>query len=151
MSGSKRICARTETTHSGQHIGAEKRATVAAMPGSPAPIAETVTFSAHLAERYRHRVKPGFGLHAARGELERPRAMDEISAQEPAWVHAADLGQCYLLSGDAIVLPLAPQGDGWVATNCATQRTLTPTRREAQSTRTASRAARERAQRRTRC
>jgi hypothetical protein len=150
VSTSKRICARTETIHPGESIGAEKRATVAAMRGAPAPIAATVTVSAHPAEGYRHRVKHGFGLHATRAEFARLRATGEISAQEPAWLHAANLVQYYLLSGDAIVLPLVPQADGWVATNCATQRTLTPTRREAQSTHMAPRAARERAQRRTR-
>ena len=121
------------------------------MLGSPAPIAETVTVSAHAAERYRHRVKPGLDLHAARGELERLRAMGEISAREPAWLDAANPAPYYLLIGDAIVLPLLPQAGGWVATTCVTQRTLTPTRREAQSAHTASLAARKRAQRRTRC
>ena len=112
---------------------------------------QTVTVSAHAAQRCRHRVKPGLGLHAARGELERLRAMGEISAREPAWLDAANPAPYYLLSGGAIVLPLLPQADGWVATTCVTQRTLTPTRREAESTHTASRAARKRAQRRTRC
>ena len=121
------------------------------MLGSPAPIAATVTVSAHAAERCRHRVKPGLGLHAARGELERLRAKGEISAREPAWLDAANPAPYYLLSGDAIVLPLLPHAGGWVATTCVTQRTLTPTRRDAQSTHTASRAARKRAQRRTRC
>jgi len=150
VSGSKRICARTETTHPGESIGAGKRATVAAMPGSPAAIAATVTVSAHAAERSPHQVKPSLDRDAPRGELERLRATGEISAQEPAWLHAANLGQYYLLIG-AIVPPLLPQADGWVATTWVTPRTLTPTRRDAQSTHTASRAARERAQRRTRC
>ena len=56
----------------------------------------------------------------------------------------------YLLLGDQIVLPLAPQADAWVATTCVAQRTLTPTRRAAKSARKASLAARKRALRRTR-
>jgi hypothetical protein len=147
VSGSKRICARTETTHSGEHVGAGKRATVAAMLGSPAPTAATVTVSAHAAERYRHRVQPGLGLHAARGELERPRAMGEISAREPAWLHAASPTPDDLLIGGAIALP---QAGGWVATTCVARRMLTPTRRDRQSTHKPLRAARRRAQRRTR-
>lgn len=115
VSGSKRICARTETNHPGEGIGAGKRATVAAMLGSPAPI------------------QPGLGLHAARGEFVRLRAMGEISAREPAWLDAANPAPRYLLSGDAVVLSVLPHAQSWVATTCATQRTLTPTRREAQS------------------
>ena len=45
---------------------------------------------------------------------------------------AANPAPYYLLIGDAIVLPLLPQGDGWVATTCVTQRTLTPTRRRSE-------------------
>jgi hypothetical protein len=151
VSSSKRICARTETTHPGESIRTEKRATVPAMLGSPAPIADTVTVSPHTAEHYRHRVKQGLDRDAPRGELERPRATGKISAREPAWLHAANPTPCYLLIGGAIVLPLLAQAGGWVTTTYVTQRTLTPTRRDAQSTRTATRAARKRAQRRTRC
>lgn len=106
VSSSKRISARTETNHLGEQIGAEKRATVAAMLASPAPIAETVTVSAHAAARYRHRVKPGLDLRAARGELERLRAMGGISAREPAWLRAANPAPYRVLIGNAIVLPL---------------------------------------------
>ena len=120
------------------------------MLGSPAPIAETMTVSAHAAERYRHRVKQGLGLHAARGKFERLRAIGEISTREPACLGAANPAPCYLLIGGAIVLPLLRQAGGWVATICVTLGTLTPTRREAQSTHKATRAARKRAQRRTR-
>jgi len=83
------------------------------MFGSRAPIAETVTVSAHAAEQYQHRVKPGLDLTAAREELERLRALGEISAQEPAWLNAAHPAPYYLLIGDAIVLPLLPQRQGW--------------------------------------
>jgi hypothetical protein len=44
---------------------------------------------------------------------------------------------------------LAPHADGWIATTCVTQRTLTPTRRSAKSARKASLRAGKRAQRRT--
>lgn len=121
------------------------------MLGSPAPIAETVTVSAYAAERDRHQVKRGLGVHAARGEFERRRAMDEISAREPARPDAANPAPCHLPSGGAIQLPLLRQAGGWVATACIMHRTLTPSRRDAQSTHTPSRAARKQAQRRTRC
>jgi hypothetical protein len=120
------------------------------MSGTRAPIAETVAVSAHAAEQYQRRVKPGLDLDAARGELDRLRALGEISAQEPAWLNAATPAPYYLLIGDAIVLPLLPQGDGWVATTCVTQRTLTTTRRRAKSARKASLAAHKRAERRAR-
>ena len=148
VSGSKRVSVRTETNHPGERIGAERRATVAAMPGSPAP--SLVTVSVHAAERCRHRVKPGLDLHAASGELERLRAMGEISAREPAWLGAANAAPYHLLIGDAIVLPLLPHPGGWVARICGTQGTLTPRRREAKSAFRASLAARKRAQRRAR-
>jgi hypothetical protein len=57
VSSSKRIRAGTQTNHRGERIGAGKRATVAAMPGSLAPIAETVTVSERAAERYRKRAE----------------------------------------------------------------------------------------------
>ncbi len=120
------------------------------MPGSPAPIAPTVTVSVHAAERCRHRVKPGLDLHAASGELERLRAVGEISAREPAWLGAANPAPYHLLIGDAIVLPLLPHPGGWVARTCVRQGTLTPTRREAKSARRASLAAHKRAPRRAR-
>lgn len=150
VSRSKRISARTETNHPGERNGAGKRATVAAMPGTPAPIAQTVTVSAHAAARYRHRIKPGVDRHAAGGELERLRAMGEVSAQEPALLGAATPAPYYLLIGDAIVLPLPPQAHGWVATTCVTRRTLTATPRKAKSARRASLGACKRAHRRAR-
>jgi hypothetical protein len=121
------------------------------MPGSPAPVAATVTVSAHAAERCPHWVTQGLGLHAARGELDRLRATGEISAREPAWLEAANPAPCYLLIGGATVLPLMAQAGGWVTTTYIPRRTLTPTRRDAQSTHKASPAARKRVQRRTRC
>ena len=117
---------------------------------SVSPTAKTVLVSAHAAEQYQQRVKPGLDLGAARRELERLRAIGEISARAPAWVNAAKPAPYYLLIGDAIVLPLLPQGEGWVATTCVTQRTLTPTRRDAKSTHKASLGARKRAARRAR-
>ena len=124
-------------------------ATVSAMNSQP-PTPDTVALSAHAIEQYQQRVKPGLDLDAARDELERLRPLGEIATVAPDWVNAARPAPYYLLLGDAIVLPLAPQAAGWVATTCVTRRTLTPTRRSAKSARKASLAARKRAQRRTR-
>jgi len=120
------------------------------MPGAPTPIADTVLVSAHAAEQYQHRVKPGLDIDAARRELERLRSMAEISPRAPGWLNAAKPAPYYLLIGDAAVLPLLPQGEGWVATTCVTQRTLTPTRRNAKSARKVSLGARKRAARQAR-
>ena len=132
-----------------RHRPAVPRATVSAMNSQP-PTPDTVALSAHAVEQYQQRVKPGLDLDAARDELERLRPLCEISTVAPDWVNAARQAPYYLLLSDAIVLPLAPQAAGWVATTCVTQRTLTPTRRSAKSARKASLAARKRAQRRTR-
>ena len=117
---------------------------------SQPPAPNTVALSAHAVAQYQRRVKPGLNLDAARDELERLRPLGEMSTLAPDWVNAARPAPYYLLLGDAIVLPLAPQAAAWVATTCVTQRTLTPTRRNAKSARNASLAARKRAQRRTR-
>jgi hypothetical protein len=114
------------------------------------PGPDTVMLSAHAVEQYQHRLKPGLDVDTARGELERLRRLGEISTDAPEWVNAARPASFYLLLGDAIVVPLAPQGEGWVATTCVTQRTLTSTRRNAKSGRKASLAARKRTQRRAR-
>jgi hypothetical protein len=114
----------------------------------PAPTPDTVAFSDHAAEQYQQRVKPGLEPGAARGELDRLRPLGQISAEAPRWVNAAKPARYYLLLGDAIVLPLAPQEDAWLATTCVTQRTLTPTRRSAKSARKASLRAGKRARRR---
>ena len=149
-SSSTRTSAETAANPFGEAIRAGERATVPAVSGSITPIAETVAVSAHATEQYQHRVKPGLDLDAARGERERLRAIGAISAEQPAWLGAANPAPYYLLIGDAIVLPLLPQGDGWVATTCVTQPTLTPTRRSAKSARKASLAAHKRAKRRAR-
>ena len=99
--------------------------------------------------QYQQRVKPGLDPGAARAELDRLRSLGQISADAPHWLNAAKPAPYYLLLGDAIVLPLAPHADGWIATTCVTQRTLTPTRRSAKSARKASLRAGKRAQRRT--
>jgi hypothetical protein len=109
-----------------------------------------VIVSAHAVEQYRDRVKPGLDPDAARAELEQLCTLGLIQTEAPAWVNPAKRATNYLLLGDQIVLPLAPQADAWVATTCVAQRTLTPTRRAAKSARKASLAARKRAQRRIR-
>jgi hypothetical protein len=120
------------------------------MPTAPTPTADTVLVSRHAAEQYQHRVKPGLNIAAARRELERLRALADVSSRAPRWLNAANPAPYYLLIGDAVVLPLLPQGEGWVATTCVTQRTLTQRRRDAKSTRRASLGARKRAARRAR-
>jgi hypothetical protein len=127
--------------------GASSRATVSAVsPPSPRQVA----VSAHAVEQYRDRVKPGLDSDAARAELEQLCALGLIQTEPPGWVNPARPAAYYLLLGDQIVLPLAPQADAWVATTCVAQRTLTPTRRAAKSARKAWLAASKRALRRTR-
>jgi hypothetical protein len=109
-----------------------------------------VIVSAHAVEQYRDRVKPGLEPDAARAELEQLCTLGVIQTEAPGWVNSAKRATNYLLLGDQIVMPLAPQADAWVATTCVAQRTVTPTRRAAKSARKASLAARKRAQRRTR-
>lgn len=120
------------------------------MSNLPDPTAQTVALSAHAVEQYQRRIKPGLDVDVARGELERLRAMGDISPHPPDWLTTATPAPYYLLIADAAVLPLLPQGDGWIATTCVTQRTLTPTRRRAKSAHKASRSARSRAVRRAR-
>jgi hypothetical protein len=106
--------------------------------------------SVHAAEQYRDRVKPGLDPDAARAELERLREISVISTVAPEWLHAAKPAPDYLLLGTDVVLPVLPHGDGWIATTCVTQQTLTPTRRAAKSARRLSLGASRRARRRTR-
>jgi len=129
--------------------GAPRRATVSAV-SLPSPNPKQVTVSEHAVEQYRDRVKPGLDSDAARAELEQLCALGLIQTEAPGWVNPARPAARYLLLGDEVVLPLAPQAEAWVATTCVAQRTLTPTRRAAKSARKASLAARKRALRRTR-
>ena len=117
-------------------------------PRTPTP--QTVLISAHAAEQYQHRVKPGLDVHAARAELEQLRLVGEITPVEPPWVNAARPAPFYLVVSDALVLPLAPQGTGWIATTCVTSNTYTPTRRAQRNAYKASKASRKRAERRAR-
>jgi hypothetical protein len=149
-SRSTQTSAKAASSHLHERIRAAERATVTAMPSAPAPTAAAVLLSAHAAEQYQERVKAGLDIDAARGELERLRPLGQVSAHAPSWVNAARPAPYYLLIGDAIVLPLAPHRDGWVATTCVTQRTLTPTRRAAKSARKTSLGASKRAVRRAR-
>jgi hypothetical protein len=124
------------------------RATVSAMPPF-APTPDAVVLSGHAVLQYQQRVKPALEPAAASPGLDRLRSLGQISADAPHWLNAAKPAPYYLLLGDAIVLPLAPQADRWIATTCVTQCTLTPARRSAKSARKASRRAGKRAQRRT--
>ena len=120
-----------------------------AMCSLPAPTTQTVALSAHAAEQYRRRVRPGLDRDAARTELERLREAGEISMVSPEWLNAAKTAPYYLLLGDDVVLPVFPQDDGWIATTCIAQHTLSPTRRAAKSARRRSLGASRRARRRT--
>lgn len=117
-------------------------------PSTPTP--QTVLISAHAAEQYQHRVKPALDIEAARAELEQLRLVAEITPIEPPWVHAAKPAPFYLVVGDALALPLAPQGTGWIATTCVSSNTYTPTRRAQRNAYKASKASRKRAERRAR-
>ena len=114
------------------------------------PSAQTVLVSRHAADQYRDRVRPGLDIDAARAELERLRDTGEVSSVAPEWLNAANPAPHYLLLGKDVVLPVLPQGDGWIATTCVIQPTVTPTRRAAKSARKASLASSRRARRRTR-
>jgi hypothetical protein len=109
-----------------------------------------VVLSDHAVAQYQQGLKPGLEPGAARAELDRLRLLGQVCAEAPSWLNAATPARYYMLLGDAIALPLAPQAAGWIATTCVTQRTLTPTRRSAKSARKASLLARKRAQHRTR-
>jgi hypothetical protein len=132
----------------GTPIGAEVRATVPDMVDET-PALHEVRLSAHAAEQYRHRVKPGLDLDGARAELEQLRLVGAITSIEPAWLNTAKPAPHYLLITDALALPLVPQDGGWIATTCLANSTLTPTRRGAKSARRQSLASRKRARRRT--
>jgi hypothetical protein len=113
------------------------------------PALREVRLSAHAAKQYRHRVKPGLDLEAARAELEQLLLVGEITSIEPAWLNAAKPAPHYLLITDALALPLVPQNAAWIATTCLANSTLTPTRRATKSARRQSLASRKRARRRT--
>ena len=114
------------------------------------PTAKTVLMSRHAADQYRDRVRPGLDVDAARAELERLRDTGEVSSVAPEWLNAANPAPHYLLLGKDVVLPVLPQGDGWIATTCVARPTVTPARRAAKSARKASLASSRRARRRTR-
>jgi hypothetical protein len=116
----------------------------------PLPAAQAVRISDHAVEQYQQRIKPGFDLDAAQAELEKLRTVAQIAASAPEWVNAVRQAPCYLLIGDAIVLPVLRDRNGWVATTCLIDRTITPARRQAKTARKASLGSAKRAQRRAR-
>jgi hypothetical protein len=120
------------------------------MESGSLPAAEAVRISDHAVEQYRQRIKPGFDLGGAQAELEQLRAVGQIAASAPGWVNAVRQAPCYLLIGDAIVLPVLRDRNGWVATTCLIDRTITPARRQAKTARKASLGSAKRAQRRAR-
>jgi hypothetical protein len=126
-----------------------KELAYSAMRSIPAPSTQRVALSAHAVEQYRQRVRPGLDQDGARTELEGLRETGQISTGSPAWLTAAKPAPYYLLLGDDVVLPVVSHGDGWIATTCVAQRTLSPTRRAAKSARRRSLGASRRARRRT--
>jgi hypothetical protein len=129
---------------------AEIGGSVSDMESGPLPAAEAVRISDHAVEQYQQRIKPGFDLAAAEAELEQLRTVGRIAASAPGWVNAVRQAPCYLLIGDAIVLPVLRDRNGWVATTCLIDRTITPARRQAKSARKASLGSAKRAKRRAR-
>ena len=123
---------------------------VSNMESGSLPAAESVRISDHAVEQYQQRIKPGFDLDAAQAELKQLRAVAQIAASVPGWVNAVRQAPCYLLIGDAIVLPVLRDRNGWVATTCLIDRTITPARRQAKTARKASLGSAKRAQRRAR-
>jgi hypothetical protein len=123
---------------------------VSDMESGSLPAAEAVRISDHAVEQYQQRIKPGFDLQAAQAELEQLRAVAQIATSAPEWVNAVRQAPCYLLIGDAIVLPVLRDRNGWVATTCLINRTITPARRQAKTARKASLGSAKRAQRRAR-
>ena len=123
---------------------------VSGMESASLPQAATVRISDHAVAQYQQRVKPGLDRDAAYAELQQLRAVAQIAVSAPGWVNAVRQAPCYLLIGDAIVLPVLPDRNGWVATTCLIDRTITPARRQAKTARKASLGSARRAQRRAR-
>jgi hypothetical protein len=109
---------------------------------------DQIDLTEHAVEQYRERVRPGLDVADARVELARLVPSGEIRARPPDWARSAGAKPYYLLIGDAVALPLAPQQGRWVTTTCLVQSTLTPRRREERTRRRADRAAAKRARRR---
>ena len=93
---------------------------------SRAPTRQTMLVSTHAAQQYRRRARPRLDLDAARVELERLRGTGEISTEAPEWLNAAKQAPHYLLVGDGVALPSAPQRAGWIATTCRRRRRSQP-------------------------
>jgi hypothetical protein len=115
--------------------------------GAP-PRHEQIDLTEHAVEQYRERIRPALDLAGARVELARLLPGGEIREQPPDWARSAGAKPYYLVIGDALALPLAPQRGRWVTTTCLVQTTLTPRRREERTRRRADRAAAKRARRR---
>jgi hypothetical protein len=112
------------------------------------PRHEDIDLSEHAVEQYRERSRPALDLAGARAEVAQLVPSGEIRAEPLEWARSAGLKPYYLVIGDALALPLAPQQGRWVTTTCLVQTTLTPRRREERTRRRAQRAAAKRARRR---
>lgn len=112
------------------------------------PRHEDIDLSEHAVEQYRERIRPALDRATARVELARLVPSGQIGEEPPDWARSAGAKPYYLVIGDALALPLAPQHGRWVTTTCLVQTTLTPRRREERTRRKARRAAATRARRR---
>jgi hypothetical protein len=119
---------------------------VRVIDGAP-PRHDQIDVTEHAVEQYRERIRPALDLAGARVELARLVPSGEIREQPPDWARSAGGKPYYLVIGDALALPLAPQHGRWVTTTCLVQTTLTPRRREERTRRRAQRAAAKRARR----
>jgi hypothetical protein len=111
------------------------------------PRHEDIDLTEHAVEQYRERIRPALDPASARVELSRLVPSGQIRAEPPEWARSAGLKPYYLVIGDALALPLAPQHGRWVTTTCLVHTTLTPRRREERTRRRTQRAAAKRARR----
>jgi hypothetical protein len=114
------------------------------------PRLEDIELTEHAVEQYRERARPALDVAGARSDLARLVSSGDVVAEPPDWARSAGSKPFYLIIGDALALPLAPQAGRWVTTTCLVKTTLTPRRRDERQQYKARRASAKRAQRRAR-
>jgi hypothetical protein len=114
------------------------------------PRLEDIELTEHAVEQYRERARPALDLAGARCDLARLVSNGDVFAEPPDWARSAGSKPFYLVIGDALAFPLAPQAGRWVTTTCLVKTTLTPRRRDERQQYKARRASAKRAQRRAR-
>jgi hypothetical protein len=118
------------------------------MGAPPAPA--DVLVSEHAVSQFRERLRPALDPGPARTELEQLLKTGVVVAVAPEWARSASPRPYHLIIGDVIGLPLARQGELWLATTCVTRTSLTSEARADSTRRKASRMSAKRAQRRAR-